>query len=47
MQRASEAKATFMAVGKAKFIVLEGIDGAGKTTQAASLNDYLVNEMGV
>ena len=47
MQRASEAKATFMAVGKAKFIVLEGIDGAGKTTQAASLNDYLVNEMGI
>ena len=36
-----------MAVKKAKFIALEGIDGAGKTTQAASLNDYLVNEMGI
>ena len=36
-----------MAVGKAKLVVLEGIDGSGKTTQAALLNDYVVNCLGM
>jgi dTMP kinase len=43
----SNAKVQFMAVGKAKLVVLEGIDGSGKTTQAAFLNDYIVNGLGM